>query len=153
MLTKKTKYALQALLALSRDYGRGPVLISEIAENERIPKKFLELILLDLKNNGILQSKKGKGGGYFLGRPPELITFGQVIRLLDGPLAPLPCVSQTAYRKCDECKDERSCGIRVVMKDVRDSTAKILDTTTLADALRRVDLIMKDEQAALMYYI
>ncbi len=153
MLTKKTKYALQALLALSRDYGRGPVLISEIAENERIPKKFLELILLDLKNSGILQSKKGKGGGYFLGRPPELITFGQVIRLLDGPLAPLPCVSQTAYRKCDECKDERSCGIRVVMKDVRDSTAKILDTTTLADALRRVDLIMKDEQAALMYYI
>ncbi len=153
MLTKKTKYALQALLALARDYGRGPILISEIAENERIPKKFLELILLDLKNNGILQSKKGRGGGYFLGRPPELITFGQVIRLLDGPLAPLPCVSQTAYRKCDECKDERSCGIRVVMKDVRDSTAKILDTTTLADALHRVELLMEDEQAALMYYI
>lgn len=153
MLTKKTKYALQALLALAKDYGRGPVLISEIAENERIPKKFLELILLDLKNSGILQSKKGKGGGYFLGRPPELITFGQVIRQLDGPLAPLPCVSQTAYRKCDECKDERSCGIRVVMKDVRDSTAKILDTTTLADALRRVEMLMKDEQAALMYYI
>jgi Rrf2 family protein len=153
MLTKKTKYALQALLSLARDYGRGPILISEIAENERIPKKFLELILLDLKNSGILQSKKGKGGGYFLGRPPELITFGQVIRQLDGPLAPLPCVSQTAYHKCDECKDERTCGIRVIMKDVRDSTAKILDTTTLADALRRVDLLMRDEQAALMYYI
>lgn len=76
-----------------------------------------------------------------------------MIRLLDGPLAPLPCVSQTAYHKCDECKDERTCGIRVVMKDVRDSTAKILDTTTLADALRRVDLLMRDEQAALMYYI
>ncbi len=153
MLTKKTKYALQALLSLAKEYGRGPVLISQIAENERIPKKFLELILLDLKNNGILQSKKGKGGGYFLGRPPELITFGQVIRLLDGPLAPLPCVSQTAYRKCDECKDERTCGIRVVMKDVRDSTAKILDTTTLADALQRVEVLMHDEQAALMYYI
>ena len=153
MLTKKTKYALQALLSLAKDYGRGPILISEIAEQERIPKKFLELILLDLKNSGILQSKKGKGGGYFLGRPPELITFGQVIRLLDGPLAPLPCVSQMAYRKCEECKDERTCGIRVVMKEVRDATALILDTTTLADALHRVEVLAKDDQAALMYFI
>jgi Rrf2 family protein len=153
MLTKKTKYALQALLSLAQDYGKGPVLISDLAEKEHIPKKFLELILLELRNSGILQSKKGKGGGYLLGRPPELITFGQVIRQLDGPLAPLPCVSQTAYRKCVECLDERTCGIRVVMKEVRDVTAQILDTTTLADALERVESLIKDEHAAAMYYI
>lgn len=153
MLTKKSKYALKALLSLAESYGKGPILISELAEKEHIPKKFLELILLDLKNCGILQSKKGKGGGYMLGRSPDQITFGQVIRLLDGPLAPLPCVSQTAYHKCEECVDEHSCGIRVVMKDVRDATAQILDTTTLEDALHRVEILSQDEQAALMYFI
>ncbi|KXK32575.1 MAG: Rrf2 family transcriptional regulator [Candidatus Omnitrophica bacterium] len=153
MLTKKTKYALKALLSLAESYGKGPILISEIAEKENIPKKFLELILLELKNSGILQSKKGKHGGYMLGRSPGLITFGQVIRLLDGPLAPLPCVSQTAYHKCDECVDEHACGIRVVMKDVRDATAQILDATTLEDALHRVEILSQDEKAALMYFI
>ena len=107
---------------------------------ENIPKKFLELILLDLKNHGILQSKKGKGGGYSLGRKPAAIKLGRVIRLLDGPLAPLPCVSQTAYVPCDECEDEKTCGIRIVMRDVRDAIANILDNTTLADVLQRVEL-------------
>ena len=138
MLSNKAKYALRALFALSEKYNEGPTLISDLAEQEGIPKKFLELILLELKNHGILQSKKGKGGGYFLGRTPDLIRLGQVIRILDGPLAPLPCVSQTAYRRCDECDDELTCGIRIVMKEVRDATAKVLDRTTLADVLELV---------------
>jgi Rrf2 family protein len=96
------------------------------------PKKFLEAILLELKRHGLLHSKKGKGGGYFLGRKPTEITVGQVIRVLDGPLALTPCVSQTAYRKCDECLDEKTCGVRLAMKEVRDATAEILDHTTLA---------------------
>ncbi|MBP9866115.1 MAG: Rrf2 family transcriptional regulator [Candidatus Omnitrophica bacterium] len=139
MLSKKTKYALKASIALARRYGQGPVLISEIARTEGIPKKFLELILLELKNSRILDSKKGKGGGYFLSRPPEQITFGQIVRIVEGPLAPLPCVSQTAYRRCDECVDEQFCELRIVMKEVRDSTAKVLDHTHLKDALERSD--------------
>ena len=137
MLSKKAKYALRALLALAKAYRQGPILISDLAQRERIPKKFLELILLDLKRHGILQSKKGRGGGYFLSKPPQDIKFGQVIRILDGPLAPIPCVSQTAYVKCDECDDEASCGIRLVMKDVRDSTARILDGASLKAVLKR----------------
>jgi Rrf2 family protein len=144
MLSNKAKYALRALFALSEKYDEGPILISDLAEQEGIPKKFLELILLELKNHGILQSKKGKGGGYFLGRTPDLVRLGQVIRILDGPLAPLPCVSQTAYRRCDECDDELTCGIRIVMKEVRDATAKVLDGTTLADVLELVDGVPKE---------
>ena len=124
MLSKKSKYALKAMLVLAKEYGQGPVLISDMAQREGIPRKFLELILLELKNQGLLQSKKGKGGGYFLGREPHLISVGHIIRVLDGPIAPLPCVSKTAYMRCRECRDERSCGIRIVMKEVRDATAK-----------------------------
>ncbi len=142
MLSNKTKYALKALQVLAKEYGQGPVLISEIARRENIPAKFLELILLELKNQGILQSKKGKGGGYFLARPPHSVSVGQVVRAMEGPLAPLPCVSRTAYMRCRECRDERSCGIRLVMKDVRDATAKILDSTTLADMLKRVEAVV-----------
>jgi Rrf2 family protein len=137
LLSKKAKYALRALLALAKEPNQGPILISELAQRERIPRKFLELILLELKRHGILQSKKGRGGGYCLGKSPEDIKFGQVIRILDGPLAPIPCVSQTAYVKCDECEDEASCGIRLVMKDVRDSTARILDGASLKAVLKR----------------
>src|SRR3990172_6903136 len=139
MLSMKAKYGLRALIYLGEHEGEGPVLISDLAQRESIPKKFLELILLDLKNHGILQSKKGKGGGYLLGRKPQAIKIGRVIRLLDGPLAPLPCVSQTAYVACDECEDEKTCGIRLLMKDVRDAIANILDNTTLADVLRRIE--------------
>lgn len=135
MISNKTKYGLHALLYLSQKYNQGPVLIADLAREERIPKKFLELILLDLKNHGILESKKGKGGGYQLARHPSEIKFGQVIRILDGPLAPVSCVSQTAYKSCKECKDEQHCGIRLVMKDVRDAMANILDKTSLADVL------------------
>lgn len=144
MLSKKAKYALQAIMILSREYNKGPILISDIASQEHIPQKFLEMILLQLKNKGILQSKKGKGGGYFLGRPPDQITFGEVIRVLDGPLAPVPCVSETAYMKCEECDDEETCGIRMVMKEVRDGIAEILDGTSFKDVQQRVENSIKE---------
>lgn len=150
MLSKKAKYALQALLQLAKEYEQGPILISELAQREGIPKKFLELILLDLKNHGILQSKKGKGGGYFLGKAPQAIYVGQIIRVLDGPLAPIPCVSQTAYMKCHECQDEKTCGIRLVMQEVRDATAKILDSTSLADMIKNVEKLTKKQKRALL---
>ena len=138
MLTRKSKYGLKALLVLAEDADRGPVLISELAERQRLPKKFLEAILLELKRAGLLHSKKGKGGGYVLGRKPTEITVGQVIRVLEGPLALTPCVSQTAYRRCEECPDEAACGVRLAMKEVRDATARILDNTTLAGLNARV---------------
>lgn len=152
MLSKKAQYGLRALLALARENHQNPVLISDLAKHEGIPRKFLELILLELKNQGILQSRKGKGGGYFLGKPPQAITVGQVIRILDGPLAPLPCVSQTAYRKCDDCENENTCGVRIVMKEVRDETARILDGTTLAALLIRVENMSQKENLALLNY-
>jgi Rrf2 family protein len=139
MISKKTKYGLKALIYLARKYEQGPVLISDLAHDENIPKKFLEAILLALKNNGILQSKKGKGGGYYLARHPKSITFGQAIRIMEGPLAPVACVSETSYAKCTECESEHTCGIRIVMKDVRDAMAQILDGTTLADVLEKID--------------
>jgi Rrf2 family protein len=132
VLTRKSKYAVKALLVLAEHPARGPMLISELADRQRLPKKFLEAILLELKRHGLLHSKKGKGGGYFLSRNPAQVTLGQIIRILDGPLALIPCVSQTAYRKCEECIDEETCGIRFAMKEVRDATARILDNTSLA---------------------
>ncbi|NJC87105.1 MAG: Rrf2 family transcriptional regulator [Desulfuromonas sp.] len=137
MLSKKTKYGLQALLILAREYGQGPLLIADLAERERIPRKFLEFILLQLKNAGVLQSRKGKGGGYSLAKPPTEISVGRIVRTLDGPLAPVPCVSVMAYEKCQECRDEKTCAIRLVMKDVRDAIADILDHTSLQDMLNR----------------
>ncbi|MCC7373398.1 MAG: Rrf2 family transcriptional regulator [Verrucomicrobiales bacterium] len=137
MLSQKAKYGIQALLFLARRGQGSPVLIKEIAEKERLPKKFLEAILLDLKSAGILHARPGRGGGYTLNRPPRTVTLGRVIRLIDGPLAPIPCVSQTAYAPCKDCLDERTCVIRAMMKQVRDATAKILDETTLEDLLEK----------------
>lgn len=137
MLTQKAKYGLKALLALAREDGRAPLHISTIAKREGIPQKFLEFILLQLRNHGLVRSKKGRGGGYTLLRGPDEITYGDVIRILDGPLAPVPCASVTAYVKCEDCPDEEACGVRLVMKSVRDATAGILDRTTLADVLRK----------------
>ena len=137
MLSRRSKYGLKALLLLAQEAGRGPVLVSELADREAIPRKFLEAILLDLNRSGLVQSKKGKGGGYFLRRDPSQITFGEVIRVLEGPLALVPCVSQTAYAKCIDCVDEASCGVRRAMQQVRDATSQILDNTTLADINRR----------------
>ena len=134
MLTRKTKYGLKAMLTLAHEHGRGPVLIAELSRQERIPKKFLEGILLELKHRGLVQSRKGPGGGYQLGRPPDRISVGEVIRVLDGPLALVSCVSQTAYAPCQECVTERDCAVRRVFQQVRDETARILDGTTLAAA-------------------
>lgn len=135
MLSHKAKYGLKAAFYLARRYGQDPVLISDLAAAEYIPKKFLEQILLELKKHGILYSRMGKGGGYALAKAPDKVFLGDIIRTLDGPLAAVPCVSKTAYLRCIECKDERTCEIRKVMKVVRDSTAKILDNTSLADAM------------------
>ena len=148
----KAKYGLRAMTALAQEYGRGPVLIADLAGKERIPRKFLELILLDLKKKGLLLSKKGKGGGYTLIRPPEMISIGELVRALDGPVGMLPCVSQTAYRRCDECIDEMTCGIRSVMKEVRDKTVEILDGTTLADLILRSQRMFESGEP-FMYHI
>lgn len=138
MLSRRSKYGLKALLVLAQEAGKGPVLVSELAVREAIPKKFLEAILLDLNRHGLVQSKKGKGGGYLLRRPPSEVTFGEAIRALEGPLALVPCVSQTAYARCSECVDEPTCGVRMAMRRVRDATAEILDHTTLADVNQRI---------------
>ncbi len=153
MISKKTKYALKALIYLAREQDKGPILIADLAREERIPKKFLELILLALKNSGVLQSKKGKGGGYYLARPAREISMGRVIRILEGPLAPVPCVSESAYARCEECDDEWSCGIRLVMKDVRDAMAQILDSASLADVLERIEQEKQKKDGALFYTI
>ena len=138
-LSKRTQYSLRALYALTRKFGEGPVLITTLAETETIPKKFLEQILVSLKSAGFVSSKKGKGGGYVLAQPPEKITIGSVIRAIEGPLAPLPCASETRFRKCDECVDIQTCGTRIVMRQVRDAMAAILDETTLAMVCKKVE--------------
>jgi Rrf2 family protein len=154
-LSKRTQYSLRALYALARGYGRGPMLISQLAEDELIPKKFLEQILLSLKGLGLVASKKGKGGGYMLVQPPEQITLALVIRMIEGPIAPLPCASETRFRKCDECVDIETCGTRIVMKEVRDAMAAILERTTLASVCRRVDAARQKQQGpeSLVYTI
>src|ERR1700684_585489 len=138
-LSKRTQYSLRALYALARKYGAGPVLITQLAQEEAIPKKFLEQILLSLKNLGLVASKKGKGGGYVLAQPPSHITLASVIRMIEGPLAPLPCASETRFRKCDECIDVETCGTRIVMREVRDAMAAILERPTLATVCRKVE--------------
>lgn len=138
MLSRRTKYGLKALLVLAEEAGGGPVLVAELAAREAIPRKFLEAILLDLNRHGLVQSRKGKGGGYLLRRPPSEITFGDAVRALEGPLALVPCVSQTAYQRCADCLDEPTCGVRMAMGEVRDATARILDGMTLADVSGRL---------------
>ena len=137
MISKKTKYALNALVHLAHKYEQGPVLISSISLDENIPRKFLEAILLDLKNAGILASKKGKGGGYYLLKKPEDVNLADVMRLFDGPIALLPCVTYKYYQRCEECKDEETCGIRDVFMTVRNETVRILKENTLATVLKK----------------
>ncbi len=133
MLSKKTKYGLKALSYLARQEQHTPVLISEISESENISKKFLESILLTLKKSGVLASKKGKGGGYYLLKQPEDIKISSIIRMLEGPIAMLPCVSLNYYQKCDDCTSEERCSLNILMAEVRDSTLKILENKTLAN--------------------
>ncbi len=147
MISQKAKYALRALVALARSHGNHDVqLIAEIAEQQSIPKKFLEQILLDLKHHGIVTSRRGKAGGYMLLKSPDAITFGEVLRIVDGPTAPLPCLSRMAYRRCEDCRDEKNCEIRRVFARVAAATRDVLDGTTIADC---IDGITHEEARAL----
>lgn len=137
MISSKTKYGLQALILLAKEYNKHPLLITEISKKEYIPKKFLETILLELKNKGYLASKKGRGGGYRLIKAPKDIIIGDIIRILNGPLAPTSCSSKTAYSPCPECKDVKKCNIRKLMLDVREAIAEVLDSETLADLVKK----------------
>jgi Rrf2 family protein len=139
-LSKRGEYGLRAMINLANAHNGSPeemIQIKDLSAREQIPGKYLEQILLALKNAGMLQSRMGIGGGYYLAKPPEEITLGHIIRVLDGPLAPIRCVSQMAYEPCG-CPDERTCGLRMVMGDVRNAIAEILDNTTLADVTGRV---------------
>lgn len=137
MLSKKAKYALKALEYMAENKGNTPLKISQIAEEQNIPQKFLEAILLELRKDGLLRSRLGKTGGYLLNKAPEEIRLGHVIRLLDGPIALVPCVSFKYYAPCEECPDEATCGWRDVFGDVREATNQILDTMSLADVIKR----------------
>jgi Rrf2 family protein len=142
-LSKRGEYGLRAMLALAvpgPDGKPGVVQIREIAEREQMPAKFLEQILLALKNAGLLHSKMGVGGGYHLAKPAKDISLGQIVRVLDGPLAPVKCVSQMAYEPCG-CPDEETCGLRLAMADVRNAISAVLDGTSLADVARRVERV------------
>lgn len=152
MITTKAKYGLKAMVVLAQHFPeRALTSIGEIATREGIPLKFLEGILLDLKNQGLLVSKRGPGGGYSLARPPHKISVAQVLRVLDGPLAPVPCVSKAFYRTCPDCLDERTCTVRPVMGEVRDVIAQVLENKTLEDMAIWANRLQAPE--APMYYI
>ena len=137
LLTKRTKYAIKALIALARSKDNKPMLIAEIAAQEGLPKRFLESILLDLKRAKILSSKMGSGGGYFLMQDASLIKVLEIIRILDGPIALLPCVSLNFYQRCEECKDELTCSIRQMMQKVREASVDIMGNTSIADLIEK----------------
>lgn len=138
MLPKKTKYAIKALMALAKTYEqKQPQRIADIAENEKIPKKFLEAILLDLRKLGIVNSKMGAHGGYYLSKHPDEIYLSNIIRYTGGPIALVPCVSLNFYEKCEECPNENNCGLRDVMREVRDASLHILSKTSLSDLVKR----------------
>jgi len=145
-LSKRGEYGLRAMILLAEpaEKGNAPQMlqIKEIAQREQISIKFLEQILLTLKNAGVLHSKMGVGGGYYLARPAKEITLGQIFRILDGPVAPVKCVSQMAYEPCG-CPDEETCGLRLAMGDVRNAIADILDNTSLADVIKRQNAVRK----------
>jgi Rrf2 family protein len=132
ILSMKTRYAIVALTRLAKDYGNGPVPIKKISEEEKIPQSFLENILLELRNEGILGSKLGKSGGYFLLKNPESVTLAQVVRLFEGSVGLMYCVSEDSYQPCEFCKDETACRIKKVFEEIRNSTYSFLSNTTLA---------------------
>ncbi|MEI9997314.1 MAG: Rrf2 family transcriptional regulator [Rhizomicrobium sp.] len=135
MLSQKARYALHALIVLAEHSGDEPMQIAQVAEEARVPRKFLEQILVDLKKRGIVRSQRGRAGGYFIGKAPKDISFADVIRVIDGPLALAPCVSVIAYHKCEDCVDEATCSIRKVLLAARDATAQVLETRTIAQAV------------------
>jgi Rrf2 family protein len=149
MLSKKAKYALRALLVLADHEGEpAPVPISTIARRERISRKFLEAILVELRDSGLLDSQRGRHGGYRLARPAEEISFAEVIRTIDGPLAPIACASRTQFRPCTDCRDVGTCAIRWAMLKARDALAGALDDCSLADALKRKGKRIADRETA-----
>lgn len=137
VLTSKAKYALRAMIDLAAQAGAGPrkpIFIADVASRQDIPRRFLENILLELRKHGLVVSHRGKSGGYALARTPDLITFADIIRAIDGPLALTPCTSRTAYQRCEDCRDEATCIIRRTMIQARDASASVLENTTLAEA-------------------
>jgi Rrf2 family protein len=142
MLSKKTQYAIKALVILGKNYGKQPMQILRIAQEDKIPKKFLEQILLELRNAGLLVSKKGAGGGYSLNKDPKEIFLTQILRITGGPIALLPCVSLNFYQRCEECIDEKTCGIRDVFTDVRNASLKILSETSIANVIDRENTLL-----------
>jgi Rrf2 family protein len=150
LISKKSKYGLNALVHLAKKWGQGPVLINTIAEEENIPQKFLETILLELKNAGILGSKKGKGGGYYLLKAPAEVNMAQVLRLFDGAIALLPCVTFRYYERCEECKDEETCPIREAFKKVRDESVRIFKNHTLQTLLEREKHLVAQKKQGLL---
>lgn len=136
MLSMKAKYALRALMVLAR-HDRRMLQIKAIAKEADVPQKFLETILLEMKNQNIVDSKRGIFGGYFLNKPAETVMIGNLIRAIDGPLAPIRCASVSHYRKCEDCTDEATCEIRKLMREVRDAISNVLDKTSLADMLKK----------------
>ena len=140
MLTKKAKYGLKAMVHLAGQLPGEPTLVTDIAVSNRIPKKFLDTILGELRNAGLVNSKKGKGGGYTLGRPAHEIMVGHIIRVLDGPLAPIQCASKTSYRRCDDCVDEKRCSVRIMMLEASKAISTVLDNRTLAEMRALIEL-------------
>jgi Rrf2 family protein len=135
MISQKARYAFKALVALARLDPGASLQAREIAAREQIPQSFLEQILLELKRAGVVRSRRGREGGYALAKDPNAVSFGQVLRLIDGPVAPLPCLSRTAYRRCDDCRDEAACEIRRVFARLYDAQLALLESTTIGDAL------------------
>lgn len=153
VITMKAKYALKALACLANAPPGEPLLIADIAESEGIPKKFLEAILAELKQHGLLRSRKGRGGGYFLAKPADQVTVASVLRVIDGPIAPVPCLSRTAYRRCDGCKDEATCTVRLVLKDAHSASVSVLEHTTIADMAASSRKLTAAERPVLRYSI
>lgn len=138
MISKKAKYALKALKVLTEKFEfNEPTLINDIAVKEKIPKKFLEAILLELRNQGVLKSQKGKGGGYLLRMSPTEVSVAKVLRIIDGPIAPTPCVSVNFYGKCDDCESEELCSIRPIMMKIRNANLEIYENTNLVDLVKK----------------
>jgi len=153
MLTMKTKYALKALCQLASAPPGEPMLIADIAERDDIPRKFLEAILVELKQHGFVRSRKGRGGGYTLAKNPDTVTLASVIRVIDGPIAPVPCLSRTAYRRCDGCKDEATCGVRLMLREAHAASVQVLESVTLADMAQRQKAALRESAPVIRYSI
>jgi len=136
MLAQKTRYALRSLLYLAESHVGHPVRLAEIAETQQVPPKYLELIMLDLKKAGLVESVRGPKGGYQLARRPETISFGEIVRVMEGPIALVPCASVNFYARCGDCHDEASCAIRRIFALVRDRSAELLEGISLSDAVQ-----------------